>query len=118
MVWMAGLLLATLIAAQGDPPARALEAARQLKQRGAAAEASKAYEAALPGVRAAGDRKLLAQALLEAGQSALAAGNYPRALERGEEAAGCSTGSMRTPAKLSRRIYAARRSSIEASTRR
>ena len=50
-------------------------------------EAAKAYEALLPDLRASGDRKLLAQALLEAGQAALAAGDYRRTLQRGSESA-------------------------------
>jgi tetratricopeptide (TPR) repeat protein len=64
-----------------------LQTARELKQKGAAAEAAAAYDVALPAVRASGDRKLLAQVLLESGQSMLAAGTYPGALARGEEAA-------------------------------
>jgi tetratricopeptide (TPR) repeat protein len=86
MSWILAILLAAGMAAQDDSPSRRLAAARELKQRGAASESAKAYEALLPGARAAGDRNVLAVALLESGQLALAAGNYPRALERGEEA--------------------------------
>ena len=81
------LLLAGGLAAQNDPAASRLDAARQLRQRGAPSEAEKAYEDLLPEVGASGDRRLLAQALLEAGQAALAGGGYPSALERGSEAA-------------------------------
>lgn len=86
MVRVLPLLLAMGMAAQSGSPFRKLEAAREMKQRGASAEAAKAYDALMPDVRASGDRKLLAQALLEAGQLSLAAGDYPRALVRGEEA--------------------------------
>src|SRR4051812_36293190 len=57
-----------------------LETARRLKQQSA-------YDAALPGIRAAGDRALLAQVLLEAAQSALAAGDYNRSFDRASESA-------------------------------
>ncbi len=87
MAWVVPLLLALGMAAQGGDPSLRLSAAREMKQRGASAEAAKAYEALLPGVRASGDRKLLAVVVLEAGQAALAAGEYGRALERGAEAA-------------------------------
>lgn len=80
------LLLATLLVAQSGSVSSKLQSARELKQKGAAAEAAAAYEAVLPEVRKSGDAGVLAQALLEAGQSALAAGNYPRALGRGQEA--------------------------------
>jgi tetratricopeptide (TPR) repeat protein len=86
VAWIAAVLLAVGLGAQGGDPARKLETARELKQRGASAEAAKAYQALLPEVRASGDRKLLAQALLEAGQASLAAGDYPGALDRGREA--------------------------------
>src|SRR5215467_3297193 len=86
MTLFAALLLAPLLGAQEGPAAQKLQAARELKERGAAAEAAAAYEAVLPEVRASGDRALLARALLEAGQAALAAGKYPQALARGTEA--------------------------------
>jgi tetratricopeptide (TPR) repeat protein len=86
MTWVLPLLLALGMAAESGPLERKLDAAREFKQQGASAEAAKAYDALLPEVRASGDRKLLAQTLLEAGQLSLAAGDYSRALVRGEEA--------------------------------
>ena len=80
------LVTAAGLAAQSGNPSRRLEAAREKRQRGAPAEAAKEYEALLPELRAAGDGKQLAAAVLEAGQAALAAGDYGRALERGAEA--------------------------------
>ena len=79
-------MFALSVSAQSGPPSHKLEAARDLKLRGSSAEAAKAYDALLPEVRASNDRKLLALVLLEAGQASLAAGEYPQALERGEEA--------------------------------
>src|ERR1043165_2140261 len=85
---IAAFLLVPLLAAQTGGWSQKLEAALELKQRGAAAEAAAVFEAVLPEIRVAGDPATLAQALLEAGQAELAAGDYPLARKRGEEAAG------------------------------
>ena len=66
---LCSLVLAPLLAAQGGPAALKLQAARKIKQRGDSAKAQASYEALLPEIRAAADRMLLAQVLLEAGQS-------------------------------------------------
>jgi tetratricopeptide (TPR) repeat protein len=79
----AGLFLITFALSAETP----LETARRLKLQGEAVAAIKAYDDALPGVRAAADRAVLAQVLLEAGQSALAAGDYSRCFDRASEAA-------------------------------
>jgi tetratricopeptide (TPR) repeat protein len=78
----AGLLVLALVLSAETP----LETARRLKQEGSPAAALTAYETALPSLRAAGDRAQLAQALLEAAQSALAAGDYNRTFDRASEA--------------------------------
>jgi tetratricopeptide (TPR) repeat protein len=80
-------LLAGLLMAQTGPQQTQLETARALRQKGAAEQAARAYESVLREIRQSGDRKLIAQVVLEAGQAALAAGRYPFALERGNEAA-------------------------------
>ena len=49
--------------------------------------AAKAYEALRPALRSSGNRSLLGHALLEAGQTQLAVGDYQRASERGGESA-------------------------------
>jgi CHAT domain-containing protein/tetratricopeptide (TPR) repeat protein len=77
---LAALLLALPLLAQ----AQSLEAARRLKQQGALRPALQAYEALLPALRAAPDYP---QALLELSQTALALGEYPRAIEAGAQAA-------------------------------
>lgn len=75
-------------AAQDSDAVRSLETARRLTEEKSFAAALKAYEAALPAIRASRDRKLLAQALLEAGQAAMSSGSYVHAVEwAGESAA-------------------------------
>ena len=78
---IAALLLALPLLAQ----AQSLESARRLKQQGSLRSALQAYEALLPGLRSASDYP---QALLELSQTALALGEYPRAIEAGAQAAG------------------------------
>ena len=81
------LLIALGLAAQDPETGRKLEAARRLKEEKSPGAAAKAYEAALPGVRASRDRGLLAHALLEAGQVALASGGYDHASQWAAESA-------------------------------
>ena len=78
---IAALLLALPLLAQ----AQSLESARRLKQQGSLRSALQAYEALLPGLRSASDYP---EALLELSQTALALGEYPRAIEAGAQAAG------------------------------
>jgi CHAT domain-containing protein len=80
----AALLLALALLAHAQSPDQSLEAARRLKQQGALRPALQAYEALLPDLRSAPDYP---QALLELSQTALALGEYPRAIEAGAEAA-------------------------------
>lgn len=74
-----GAILALGLAAQDTSTIRPIEAARRLKDEKSFAAAVKAYEAALPGVRASRQRDPLAHALLEAGEAALASGSYDQA---------------------------------------
>ena len=67
--------------------AQSFESAHRLKQQGSLRPALQAYEALLPAFRSAPDRGPYAVALLELSQTALALGEYPRAIEAGAEAA-------------------------------
>ena len=78
------LLLSAAGVLWGQDP---LAAARRLKQEGSAAAAAKAYEAALPALRKAGDKSMLAHALLEYSQTSLAAGAYAQTLAAARESA-------------------------------
>jgi CHAT domain-containing protein len=84
---IAALLLALSLLAHAQSPAQSLESARRLKQQGSLRPALQAYEALLPAFRFAPDRGPYALALLELSQTALALGEYPRAIEAGAQAA-------------------------------
>jgi len=81
------LFALALALAQDAETTRKLETARRLKDEKSFAAAQKAYDTALPGLRAAKNHSLLAHALLEGAQAALAAGAQAHALEWGSESA-------------------------------
>jgi tetratricopeptide (TPR) repeat protein len=78
------LFLAISLPAHAQSPDPRLESARLLKQQGSLRPALQAYEALLPALRSG---PLYPQALLELSQTALALGEYSRAIEAGTQSA-------------------------------
>jgi CHAT domain-containing protein/tetratricopeptide (TPR) repeat protein len=67
-----------------------IEEARNLRSNGEAQKALAAYNAVLPDLRKTESVALLARVLLETGQAAISAGDYPRAIEAANESAGAA----------------------------
>src|ERR1700743_221520 len=80
-------LLAIGVAAQEDGPNQRLQSARRLKQQRSFPAAAQAYRALLPALRSSGDRRTLAHALLELGETSLSHGDYASALDAAREGA-------------------------------